>query len=116
MNTNIKWNQYPETKPGEDGWYICTVQYDEGNKNKRYTMMLYYYTDTDKFKDNCRQDVFNVYQVYSITGERLYTTKICDRTEGVVAWAEPPEPFDPDKKAVSKTRPKPGIVNKYRTL
>lgn len=83
------WKNFVKRKPKEKGWYLCTV---EVKNQQRYTMKLYWYPETQKFIDNIRQNVCDVYQVMSSTGERLRDIGQ-DRTKGVVAWRKLPKPY-----------------------
>ena len=89
--------------PKSDGWYLCTIAFDDGFGHiQSYVMDLYWYSNRCKFINNLRQNVFNTYEVigwgYSITDEpvkkQLYTDNNCDRTNTVVAWRKLPKPYN----------------------
>lgn len=90
------WIIFKKRKPKKDGWYQCTV---EVPSQQRYVMDLYWYADRQQFRDNRRQDVFNCYAVYGyndethLQDERLYSERICNRTEDVIAWRKIPRPY-----------------------
>ena len=87
----MEWKKFSEEKPTKDGWYFCTVK---GILTHRYVMELYWFSNKNEFIDNIRRHVFMAYNVYSITGERLYDS--CNRTDDVIAWAESPAPYMED--------------------
>lgn len=87
------WRKFPKNKPKKNGWYICTV---EVPNQQRYVMMLYWYGErgeSGKFIDNIRQTIFDVYDVYGYSGDKLSTCELCDRTDGVVAFRKPPKSY-----------------------
>lgn len=90
-----RWKPYPKNKPKEKGWYQCSIRYGE-DKNQAYVMDLYYYPESDKWKDNRRQDVFNTYAVYGYNDKThmqdklLLTERVCCR-EDVIAFKRLPK-------------------------
>lgn len=90
------WRLFKKKKPKKNGWYICTV---EVPGQQRYVMDLYWYSQTQRFRDNRRQSVFDVYDVYGYNDDtktqdkKLYTENLCDRTENVIAWRNPPKTY-----------------------
>lgn len=84
------WKRFDKKKPKKDGWYICTV---EAENQLRYTMDLYWYSDRQQFRDNRRQDVFNSYDVYGDKNKKLYSEKLCNRTDDVIAWKKQPRTY-----------------------
>ena len=84
------WERFDKKKPKKDGWYICTV---EAENQLRYTMDLYWYSDRQQFRDNRRQDVFNSYDVYGDKNKKLYSEKLCNRTDDVIAWKKQPRTY-----------------------
>ena len=87
----MEWKNFSEEKPTKDGWYLCTVKGAKVlDSSPRYVMELYWFSNKNEFIDNIRRHVFMAYNVYSITGERMYDN--CNRTDDVVAWAELPAP------------------------
>lgn len=103
--SKTKWFEYPNKKPKKDGWYQCTVEFeieiDEVNHiHKSYVMDLYYYTETNQWRDNRRQNVFDKYEVYgNCEGpsghdalERIYADNYCILDE-VIAWKNLPKPY-----------------------
>lgn len=85
----MNWNLFSEKKPSKNGWYLCTV---EVKNQQRYVMDLYWYNEKQTFEDNRVKHVFEVYTVLDYTGGRLTKNEVCDRTKGVVFWAELPAP------------------------
>lgn len=85
-----KWNLFSEKKPKKNGWYQCTV---EVPGLQRYVMDLYWYSETQRFKDNRRQDVFSTYSVYNKDHELMHNESLCDRTHSVIAWRNMPKPY-----------------------
>lgn len=92
-----RWNEYPKKKPAKDGWYQCSVRY--GNEpGEAYVMDLFYYADKDIWRDNRRQGVFNIYEVYrpckgpdgNAAMERIYHDHLCIRDD-VIAWKNLPK-------------------------
>lgn len=95
----IFWKRFDKQKPKKSGWYLCTV--NAGN-DKRYTMDLYWDAGRERFLDNRRLNVFQLYEVYgygdgSVTDEsglpclvRMYKDDLCDRTDDVLAWKNEP--------------------------
>lgn len=101
--SKTKWFEYPKKKPKKDGWYQCTVDFEidkEYHIYQSYVMDLYYYAEKDKWRDNRKQSVFNVYEVYgcckgpngSDALERIYTGNDCVRDD-VIAWKNLPKPY-----------------------
>lgn len=90
------WKLFKKKKPKTNGWYLCTV---EVPGQQRYVMDLYWYNETQRFIDNRRQSIFDVYAVYGYSDEtkmqdnRLYTIGLCDRTENVIAWKNVPKTY-----------------------
>lgn len=84
------WRSFNKSKPKEKGWYLCTV---EVKNQQRYVMNLYWYPDEQKFIDNIRQNVCEIYYIKSeITGERLHDIGQ-DRTDSVITWRKNPKPY-----------------------
>lgn len=83
------WKVFNKEKPKEDGWYATTV---EVKGQQRYVMSLYWNCKTQKFIDNIRQNVCEVYTVLDYKGDRLFDIGQ-DRTEGVVAWRKIPKAY-----------------------
>lgn len=99
-----RWNEFPKKKPQKDGWYQCTVKFlvdEKKNQYQSYVMDLYYYVEDDKWRDNRRQEVFNIYEVYGYCEgpngttalERVYTGNCCIRDD-VIAWKLLPKPYE----------------------
>ena len=88
----------PTDLPTEDGWYDCWIRLidKDGNDYVNYGMDLYYYTDSKKFIDNRRQNVFDLYDVMAFDPDpnvvydkvKIWKDSLCDRTDGVIAWKE----------------------------
>lgn len=102
-----RWNEYPKKKPKKNDWYQCTVKFlvdEEKNLYESYVMDLYYDVKNDKWKDDRRQDVFDIYEVYgNCEGpngiealERLYTDDCCVR-DYVIAWKLLSKPYEGGK-------------------
>ena len=101
--SKTKWFEYPKKKPKKDGWYQCTVDFEidkENHIHQSYVMDLYYYAEKDKWRDNRKQSVFNLYEVHGcckgLNGsdalERIYTGNDCVRDD-VIAWKNLPKPY-----------------------
>lgn len=56
-------------------------------------MALYYFTDSGKFKNNLRKNVFDTYHVGDYQGKQIHTDRLCDRTNHVVAWKKFPKKY-----------------------
>ena len=84
------WNRFDKKKPKKDGWYICTV---EVKNQQRYVMDLYWYSDRQQFRDNRRQNVFDVYNVFNFENKELHSENLCNRTDGVIAWRKQPRTY-----------------------
>lgn len=85
------WHKYPNEKPEISGWVQCTVVFDYRDDNiQSYVMDLWYNSETDKFIDNRRKNVYDLYDVmgYQHGNEKakIYYDNLCDRTADVVAW------------------------------
>lgn len=92
------WKRFDKVKPKKSGWYLCTI--DTGSQ--RYTMDLYWDAKHERFKDNRRLNVFQLYEVYGYGYasdnpdpylERMYKDNLCDRTDEVVAWRNCPKAY-----------------------
>lgn len=83
------WHKFKNYKPKKDGWYICTV---EVCQQQRYVMLLYWYSDQNKFIDNNRQNIFDTYRVLNYASEELKSCSLCDRTSGVIYWKKQMKP------------------------
>ena len=84
------WKDFKKEKPTQNGWYLCTV---EVPGFQRYAMDLFWYNETQQFRDNRRQNVFDLYEVKSHTGARLHADNLCNRTKNVVAWKKLPRKY-----------------------
>lgn len=90
------WKKFPKKKPKKDGWYICTV---EVPGQQRYVMDLYWYSESQSFKDNRRRHVFDIYKVLGYDDEtndhtnHIFTDNLCDRTINVKAWKNTPKAY-----------------------
>lgn len=60
---------------------------------ERYVMDLYWYNETQRFKDNRRQNVYSTYEVLNYKNEKMHTDHLCDRTENVIAWKNIPKTY-----------------------
>ena len=85
------WREYPNEKPAISGWVQCIVIFDcRDDKILYYVMDLWYNNETDKFIDNRRKNVYDLYDVmgYQHGNEKakIYYDNLCDRTADVVAW------------------------------
>ena len=108
------WKRFDKHKPKKKGWYYCTIEFYLTETIKQtYTMDLYWYPESQSFKDNRRENVFTLYDVhgydirrrnelnlYDVCGfdignekERLHTDILCDRTDEVIAWRKCPKPY-----------------------
>lgn len=78
----------------KEGWYLCTV---EVKNQQRYVMNLFWYNNKYSayggyFKDNLRQHIFDVYEVYGYDDNSpdkkklLNTCDLCNRTDDVVYY------------------------------
>ena len=85
------WKDFNKYKPKKDGWYLCSITLGDKKFNQSYVMCLYWYAEKQAFKDNVRQSVYDIYNVFSFDGKRLYTGSLCDRTEDVTAWRKLPK-------------------------
>lgn len=83
------WKVFSKKKPNKNGWYLTTV---EVKNQQRYTMNLYWYSETEKFIDNIRKNVCESYTVTGYSGERLYDVGH-DRTNDVIAWKKICKPY-----------------------
>lgn len=89
------WRPFPEYKPRENGWYICSIRYGDEH-DQAYVMDLYWYNDKKEWRDNRRLDVYNMYRVYGYnvdTGiqDMLITRdNLCVRTD-VIAFKKVPK-------------------------
>lgn len=83
------WKKFLKKTPKENGWYMCTVEVE---RQQRYTMSLYWYSESQKFIDNIRKNVCETYEVMGFGGNRLYDIGQ-DRTNSVVAWRNIPKPY-----------------------
>lgn len=83
------WKNFNKTKPKEKDWYMCTV---EVKNQQRYTMSLYWYPNSQKFIDNIRKNVCEVYDIRNYNGDRIYDIGQ-DRTKDVIAWRKIPKPY-----------------------
>lgn len=84
------WQDFNKKKPTENGWYLCTV---EVPNQQRYVMELYWYNETKQFRDNRRQNVFDLYRVEAIGKKILHADPLCNRTADVVAWKKLPKKY-----------------------
>lgn len=84
------WKIFKNKKPTKNGWYQCTV---EVPNQQRYVMDLYWHNELQRFKDNRRQNVYDTYNVLNYKNEKMYTERLCDRTENVVAWKKLPRTY-----------------------
>ena len=84
------WKVFKDKKPIKNGWYQCIV---EVPNQQRYVMDLYWYNEKQQFRDNRRQNVYDTYNVLNYKNEKMYTEKLCDRTENVVAWRKIPKAY-----------------------
>lgn len=105
-NKNQKdWKLFPNKRPKESGWYLCTVE-----NGSRIPMLLYYNVGSGTFTDQTRASVFRTYEVmvtkqlentanteYIMPDnermERIYTDEGCDRTANVIAWKDEPRVY-----------------------
>ena len=83
------WRLFSKHKPKRKGWYVTTV---EVKNQQRYTMCLYWYPDKQKFIDNIRANVCELYTVTGYSGERLFDIGQ-DRTKNVIAWRPISKPY-----------------------
>ncbi len=89
-----RWNEYPKIKPKVDGFYICTVHYEEKNDID----YLYYFADADLWVDLKLRYVFNTYQVFrSVKG--LVGQEVLEQVNGRNIWVK-------DNVIAFKNRPK----------
>ena len=84
------WKRFDRKKPKKNGWYTCTV---EVPNQQRYVMDLFWYNQTQQFRDNRRQDVYDVYEVYNYDGKKMHADKLCNRTNNVIAWKKRPRVY-----------------------
>lgn len=84
------WKRFDKKKPRKNGWYTCTV---EVPRQQRYVMDLYWYNETQSFRDNRRQNVYDSYDVYNYQHEKMCSDRLCDRTSNVVAWRKRPKTY-----------------------
>ena len=84
------WKRFNKKKPKKDGWYICTVEVEN---QQRYVMDLYWHSKSQQFRDNRRQNVFDVYDVLNYASKKLYTENLCNRTNDVIAWRKQPKAY-----------------------
>lgn len=120
-----RWKPYPKYKPTKRGWYQCTVVYGE-HENQSYVMDLFYIPTLDAWKDNRRQDVFNIYSVFSsqtIFGpdsdiitekEKITSDDLCYR-DNVVAFKELPKVYKVPK-SIKEEKIKQSEKNNSDTL
>ena len=74
--TNTKWNKYPNKKPKEDGYYLCTI--DTGY---RYEIGIIRYMNKGKENEGW-------YSYYAYYGEWQQ-----EDDETILAWMELPKPY-----------------------
>lgn len=100
------WREYPKNKPKKSGWYICSIYIEqdalshEGKDVTSYVMDLWYDFESDKWKDNRRKNVYDVYEVYgrcpgpneTVALERKFSDRLCIRDD-VVAFKNLPKPY-----------------------
>lgn len=102
-----RWNEFPKKKPKKNGWYQCTIDSvvdEEKNQYQSYVMDLYYDVKNNKWIDNRRQDIFNIYEVYghckgpngTTALERIYGDDYCIRDD-VIAWKLLSKPYEGGK-------------------
>lgn len=106
----MRWKPFPQHKPKVDGWYQCTIEYGDENK-QRYVMDLYWYgkcKGEGRWIDNRRQSIFDSYNVYAldsmmfkVDNKRLLTTALCDRTDSVTAWKKLPKPYKHETEGIN---------------
>lgn len=98
------WKSFPKHKPKKDDWYLCSITFGDGKNKQSYVMDLYWYSDRQKFIDNRRQLIFDMYQVRSFDGEILRTDEsLCDRTAEVTGWRKLPKHYVKGaKRAINK--------------
>lgn len=95
------WKKFPNAKPRKDGWYQCTLAFESDRTifgetvYQTYVMDLYWYSDKGSFCDNRRQNVFDIYQVFSdeTLSKKIDTDRLVDRTNNVVAWRRLHRPY-----------------------
>lgn len=97
------WKPYPKNKPNKRGWYQCSIlyKYDEENYGA-YVMDLFWDEKSEKWKDNRRINVFQMYDVYgwgkdlidNPIKDRIYYDNLCERTD-VVAFKKLPNIYKP---------------------
>lgn len=86
-----KWKRFDKKKPSKNGWYQCTV---EVPNQQRYVMDLYWYDESQQFRDNRRCNVFFIHEIRSSRSDkRLYSDDLCDRTNDVIAWKKMPKTY-----------------------
>lgn len=91
-----RWRPYPKYKPKKDGWYICSIKYND-DEDSEYVMDLYYYSRLDEWRDNRRLDVYNSYEVRNYKGEKMYRDNLCTRKD-VIAFKKLPKTYKRRKK------------------
>lgn len=85
-----RWKPYPQNKPEERGWYVCSIRYGE-EKEQAYVMDLFWDDGRKLWKDNRRINVFNEYDVLAYNDEtgmkdkKMYSDNLCIRND-VIAF------------------------------
>lgn len=92
------WKPYPKKKPKENGYYLCTIAYDD----HAYIAKLHYDVKTDVWTNRERQSVFDGYKVFKtcrepITENRVFTDSLCKPGHVVIAFRRLPKTYVNEK-------------------
>lgn len=87
------WKSYPKNKPKKSGWYICSIRYGE-EQGQAYVMDLWWDEKLERWRDNRRINVFELYEVFGYgkgnEKMRMYYDNTCYRSD-VIAFKKLPK-------------------------
>lgn len=91
-----RWKPYPKYKPKKQGWYICSIRYGE-EEGQAYVMDLWWNEKLERWQDNRRINVFQLYEVFGYGKKinrnekmRIYYDNTCYRND-VIAFKRLPK-------------------------
>lgn len=96
---NNRWKPYPQNKPRERGWYICSIRYGD-EKDQVYVMDLFWDEVREIWKDNRRANVFQTYKVMGWGTDlrdrpyekQIWYDNLCERND-VIAFKKLPKAY-----------------------
>ena len=99
------WRKYPNRKPKESGYYLCTTNEEHlffYDNSINFVHTLFYDKRKNTWIDISRKTVFEGYVVYKvcrapIEENHVYSDSLCERKD-VIAWKKLPVKYKEKKK------------------